>query len=489
MPGRANDLIVIPDSFWQRDQTTAALRNRDVGRLFDLLRQYAGASQTQIGMACGMNQGKVSAIARGIQQVETLAVFERIADGLAMPDPARIILGLAPRATSRPPTSARQPAHIPPRDTGSAMEATPVSDLLSLSSGDGQEEEDPVRRRTFVGLTGASILGAMFADPARREPPVGGEPLAPVLTSHAPNTLPAPPGIAALTAAVNNTRRQYQACRYSELIKSLPGLLAELHAACLTLDGEARLQAYSLSADAHHVAAGLLLKLDDQGLAYLAADRSMRAAQASEDPVTTGASARIITHTLMNGGHLAAAIDTASSQAARLDRNVPSHTPESLSVYGSLLLRGAIAAAQHGNRGTAYELLTEADDAGQRLGVDGNLRWTAFGPTNAKVHRVNIAVTLGDAGTAVDVARGIDLSTITVTERKASLLIDTARAFLQWGKHEKAYLALRAAEQTAPEEVAGRPSVHRLVRELVTTAPPTVRCDAEDFALHLGVSR
>ena len=80
------------------------------------------------------------------------------------------------------------------------------------------------------------------------------------------------------------------------------------------------------------MAAGLLLKLDDQGLAYLAADRSMRAAQASEDPVTTGASARIITHTLMNGGHLAAAIDTASSQAARLDRDVPSHTPESLSV-------------------------------------------------------------------------------------------------------------------------------------------------------------
>ena len=186
MPGRANDLIVIPDSFWQRDQTTAALRNRDVGRLFDLLRQYAGASQTQIGMACGMNQGKVSAIARGIQQVETLAVFERIADGLAMPDPARLILGLAPRATSRPSTSARQPAHIPPRDTGSAMEATPVSDLLSLSPEDGQEEEDPVRRRTFVGLTGASILGAMFADPARPEPPVGGEPLAPVLTSHAP---------------------------------------------------------------------------------------------------------------------------------------------------------------------------------------------------------------------------------------------------------------------------------------------------------------
>jgi hypothetical protein len=153
-----------------------------------------------------------------------------------------------------------------------------------------------------------------------------------------------------------------------------------------------------------------------------------------------------------------------------------------------LLLRGAIAAAQHDQRATAHELLGEADDAARRLGTDGNLRWTAFGPANAKLHRVSIAVTLGDAGTAVDVARGIDLSTITVTERKATLLIDTARAFLQWGRHEKAYIALRAAEKIAHEEVAGRPSVHRLVRELITSAPPTVRRDAAHFAARVGVS-
>jgi hypothetical protein len=255
------------------------------------------------------------------------------------------------------------------------------------------------------------------------------------------------------------------------------------------LVGEAQSRAFALSADAHHVAAGLLLKLDDQGLAYLAADRSMRAAETSGDPVTVAASARIITHTLMSGGHLGTAITTASSHAARLDRDVPAHTPDSLSVYGALLLRGSIAAAQLGNRGTAYELLGEAEDAGARLGFDGNLRWTAFGPANAKLHRVNIAVTLGDAGTAVDVARGIDPSTITVTERRATLLVDTARAFLQWGKHEKAYIALRAAEETAHEEVAGRPSVHRLIGDLLTSAPPSIRRDVEEFATQMGVSR
>jgi hypothetical protein len=32
-------------------------------------------------------------------------------------------------------------------------------------------------------------------------------------------------------------------------------LLAQLHAACLTFDGEAKIQAYLLSVDAHHVTA------------------------------------------------------------------------------------------------------------------------------------------------------------------------------------------------------------------------------------------
>jgi len=123
-----------------------------------------------------------------------------------------------------------------------------------------------------------------------------------------------------------------------------------------------------------------------------------------------------------------------------------------------------------------------------RVGEDRNLRWTAFGPTNAKLHRVNIAVTLGDAGIALDVARTVDLGKITVTERKASFLVDAARAFLQWGKHEQTLLALRAAEQTAPEEITGRPAVHGLVRDLIATAPPSVQRHAADFGDLIGIS-
>ncbi len=150
--------------------------------------------------------------------------------------------------------------------------------------------------------------------------------------------------------------------------------------------------------------------------------------------------------------------------------------------------RGAIAAAQHDNRRGAHELLDEAGEGARRLGEDRNLRWTAFCPTNVSLHRVNIAVTLGDAGTAIDVARTVELGKIDVTERKASFLMDTARAFLQCGRHERAYLALRAAEEVAPQEITGRPAAHRLVRDLMATAPLSIQRHAEDFARRIGAT-
>ncbi len=116
MPGRVTDLLVIEESFWDRSDVTEALRTRDVGRLFRLLAQYTGASQTRLAIACQTTLHKVSGYMRGTALVEALEMFERIADGLGMPEGARIGLGLAPRA--RP--GGRD---IPSRDTGSVLAA------------------------------------------------------------------------------------------------------------------------------------------------------------------------------------------------------------------------------------------------------------------------------------------------------------------------------------------------------------------------------
>jgi tetratricopeptide (TPR) repeat protein len=101
MSGRAMDPIVIPGPVWQRPEMIEALRTRHMGHLFHIVRKYTGASQTRLGTACGLPQGRVSEIMReGGRQVLTLDVFERIANGLDMPDAARIMLGIAPRGAT-----------------------------------------------------------------------------------------------------------------------------------------------------------------------------------------------------------------------------------------------------------------------------------------------------------------------------------------------------------------------------------------------------
>src|SRR5262249_42585703 len=160
------------------------------------------------------------------------------------------------------------------------------------------------RRRTFLELTAIPAAAALLPAPAGPRSPVDTEPLALALTAQMTGTAPEPtqepPGIAALTLSVTRARTHYQACRYAELIPRLP---PPPDAAGPTLDGDSNLRAYVLAADAYPLAAGILLKTGDHGLAHLATDRSMTAALASQDPLTVGTSARTVTHTLASSGH------------------------------------------------------------------------------------------------------------------------------------------------------------------------------------------
>ncbi|MEV5555817.1 helix-turn-helix transcriptional regulator [Nonomuraea wenchangensis] len=123
MPADGAEPVVIPADLWQRPEMRTALTNRDIGHLFRLVRQYAGISQTRIGVAVGFSQGKVSEYMQGKAQVTALDVFERIADGLGLPDPARMLLGLAPRILTG---VTHPPPLIPARD------GTPASSLLNV---------------------------------------------------------------------------------------------------------------------------------------------------------------------------------------------------------------------------------------------------------------------------------------------------------------------------------------------------------------------
>ena len=168
--------------------------------------------------------------------------------------------------------------------------------------------------------------------------------------------------------------------------------------------------------------------------------------------------------------------------------HVRSNAPAALG-FGSLLLRGAIAAALAGDRTSALELLDEADNAAKSFGEDRNDCWTAFGPTNVLLHRVHVAVTLGDAGVALEHARAVDLNRLAVTERRACLCIDAARALVQWDRYAEACHMLTAVQQLAPEELMARPLVCAMVADIVRRAPRSAQPAARALAARVGVDR
>ncbi|HUY44804.1 MAG TPA: XRE family transcriptional regulator [Streptosporangiaceae bacterium] len=101
--------IALPDSFWHRPDVSAALTSKDIGELFRLLHVKAKITQTRIGTACDLSQGRISAIIHGKQRVRTLTVYRRVADGLNMPEHARILLGVASEQPATPSGPAAEP--------------------------------------------------------------------------------------------------------------------------------------------------------------------------------------------------------------------------------------------------------------------------------------------------------------------------------------------------------------------------------------------
>jgi tetratricopeptide (TPR) repeat protein/transcriptional regulator with XRE-family HTH domain len=112
--------FVVPGHFWARPEVNEALAARDAGALFQLIRKHAGASQTGLTMRTGIAKSEISAIMAGRRRVTTLERFQAIADGLQVPDQARIRMGLAPSGAPHDTTN-----EIDTVDSGAGVRTSP----------------------------------------------------------------------------------------------------------------------------------------------------------------------------------------------------------------------------------------------------------------------------------------------------------------------------------------------------------------------------
>jgi transcriptional regulator with XRE-family HTH domain len=256
----------------------------------------------------------------------------------------------------------------------------------------------------------------------------------------------------------------YQESRLGFVVSRLPMLVRSGQAATLTLTGDEQLGAFAQLGFAYQAAAVLMTKLGEADLAWIAAERGFAAAQRSGDPIVVGSLFRSVSHTLLSTGRYREAKQLTQDAAALLQPGLGDANEEYLSVYGTLFLTGAVAAARDEDRLAVRAFLDEADHTASRLGRDANHLWTAFGPTNVAIHRVGTAMDLGDVQVAIDLGLRLDTSGLPL-ERRVRHAIETARALTAWNRTDQALVTLLDAEQLAPEQVRN----HTISRQLVQT--------------------
>ncbi|TDP96448.1 helix-turn-helix protein [Labedaea rhizosphaerae] len=451
-------------AIWHSDAVLAAVNSGDAGAIIRAVRLAKHQTLADLAALCGYSVSTLSRLERGKQPLRDVAVLRSLVDALDIPPS---LLGLA---------------DTPPRSVHSSRPAAMVTVILPRD-----EEIDPMRRRTLLagltGLAGSAVCGIRPASASPITDPIRA-------LEHALLTPPAsgiPTGLAQLHEQLAATREVFQQGRYTDVATSLLRLLPTAHATRHEVSGdEAIVAADRHLSDLYTLTAELMVKIGNDPLAWTTADRAMQAAHATDDILTHASASRTWAIVLRRAGRADTAqnlvVDTAAMLQPHLHRG-----PEHLSVYGSLLSTAAYTAAVDGHREDAHTLIGEAVQAANRLGVDANHRFTAFGPTGVDLYRISIARVLGDSGTAVETARGIDPRAIHQVERLARYWSDVARSFYQWDKPEQCYRALLRAEHASPDEVRYRKPIQHITMSLLRQPTAKSMPGIQAFARRNGV--
>jgi len=210
------------------------------------------------------------------------------------------------------------------------------------------------------------------------------------------------------------------------------------------------------------------------------------AAEHAEAGMLAAVSAYRLAHVFICRRQTTQARDLTTGAASALYRSGGHDDPERLSVVGSLQLADALAAAAEFDRAAAGRSLAQAQRTADRLGQDRNDHWTAFGPTDVRIHQISAAVAFGDADTAVETGDGLDLQQLPagLAGRCSQVSLDLARAYAQQRHDAAAVNMLLAAERIAPQLVRYDTATHDLLtlllrREHRASTPqlrPLARC-------------
>jgi transcriptional regulator with XRE-family HTH domain len=380
---------------------------KTLGRKIAAERRRRGLSQPELARMIDRSVAWVSQVERGVRRIDRMSVLETLASALDVP--------LAELAADAPIVAAV--AEESPSAGGLRLVLSGVHSLRAMLNGHHSPGLDDLRTRTATAWDLA------------------------------------------------------HAGRYTDLAGLLSALIPDLETAARALPGDQPGQVFEQMAAAYQACSAALDKLGEPEAAWIAADRAMTAADRAGNPYLVAAGAFRLVFVFLSARHYDQAEETARTAADALWHLADTGTPDAMSLWGALTLQRAIIAARTGNARTAYGHLELARQMAARLGPGRNDYNTEFSPANVELFEIAVAVELGDAGRALQVAEAIDTAGLSA-ERRARMLIDVARAYTQRRQVTEAVTALCQAEQITPELLRGHYLARQIVSDLLTMKDP-----------------
>jgi tetratricopeptide (TPR) repeat protein len=386
-------------------------------------------TQKDLGAAVNRTSGWVSQVERGVLPVERMSMLRALADALGVD---------VPDLRAEP----------GPEEPGPGPSAGQVNEL------------EEVR----VALTGHPVPGSLFG--ARRDVDTG-----------------------SLRNRVDAVWELAHSARHAELSAMMPELLIDLEAAVRSADEPDRPALYQDLSRAYQAASAAFARQGEADAAWVAADRSIRAAESAGLPLWVLAGHFRMTHAFLRLQRFDQAERAVIQALATLENTAepPSTDPEVLSLYGALHLAAALLRAREGNRAAAREHLDAAEHAAARIGTDRDDFGTEFGPTNVLLHRVSIAADLGDAGEALEIAARVTPENLS-PERQARYWLDVARCHAQRRHADEATQALLNAESLSPELVRAHHLARQTLSDLIRLSGKHRPQELAELADRIGTS-
>jgi transcriptional regulator with XRE-family HTH domain len=274
--------------------------------------------------------------------------------------------------------------------------------------------------------------------------------------------------------------------KYSDTLGVLPDLIID--AERLVHASNRDRAACRLASDVYQLARPVLKHAGRADLGPLVADRIMRYAEESDDPLMIAAATWNLGQAMLTDDMPEGALDLTILATEKLEPTLANSSPETFSVYGALLQVGAIAATRTGDPWRARELLRgPAREAAARVGEGRNHYHTLFGPSNVGIHRVSVEFESREISEALRMADEIDINTVPSLERQTSHLYQVARCYDFRNNDTAVFVHLQRAERICPEDFQYKRNVREMVTSLVRRAKPSYATEVREFAARVGM--